>query len=358
MQVFDGHNDILLRIHLDETGEAFRQFLEGGSDAHIDLEKARAGGLAGGLFAVFPPSPWGGSGGAPDPMRRAPYDLALPAPLAHPFGLDSTVSMISILLRLERASGGRLAVCRTVAEIEAAMARGSLAAMLHVEGAEAIDPDLRMLDVLHAAGLRSIGMVWSRHNHFGHGVPMRFPSTPDTGPGLTEAGRRLVERCNELGILLDLSHLNEAGFWEVAELSDAPLVATHSNVHRLCTVSRNLTDRQLDAVARSRGLVGLNFATAFLREDGHMDADTPLDTMRRHLDAMLEHLGEGGVALGSDFDGATIPKAIGSSAGLPRLFEHLSQAGYGDALLERIAWRNWMDVLRRTFRETSTADAQ
>ncbi len=119
-----------------------------------------------------------------------------------------------------------------------------------------------------------------------------------------------------------------------------------------------LTDRQLDAVARSRGLVGLNFATAFLREDGHMDADTPLDTMRRHLDAMLEHLGEGGVALGSDFDGATIPAAIGSSAGLPRLFEHLSQAGYGDALLERIAWRNWMDVLRRTFREEAAAGAQ
>ncbi|WP_082652630.1 dipeptidase [Aureimonas sp. AU12] len=348
MKVFDGHNDALLRIYLDPTPSAFDAFLAGGSNAHIDLPKARAGGLAGGLFAIFPPSPMNGD--MFDRMSAAGYDLALPEPLAHPFGADCTIAMTSILMRLEAASAGGLTICRSVAEIEAAMARDSLAAVLHIEGAEAIDPDLRMLDVLFAAGLRSIGMVWSRHNHFAHGVPMRFPSSPDTGAGLLEPGRRLVARCNELGILLDLSHLNERGFWEVAELSDAPLVATHSNVHRLCTVSRNLTDAQLDAVARSRGVVGLNFATAFLREDGRMDADTPLDTMRRHLDAMLERLGEDGVALGSDFDGATIPNAIGSAEGLPGLLHHLASAGYGDALLEKIAHRNWLSVLGRTWK--------
>ncbi|WP_019996603.1 dipeptidase [Aureimonas ureilytica] len=348
MKVFDGHNDALLRIYQDPTPATFEAFLAGGSSLHIDLAKARTGGLVGGLFAIFPPSPMAGD--LADLLGGPGYDLPLPDPLAHPVGADSTIAMASILLRLETASKGGLTVCRSVAEIEAAIARGSLAAVLHIEGAEAIDPDLHMLDVLYAAGLRSVGMVWSRNNHFAHGVPMRFPSSPDTGPGLLEPGRRLVKRCNELGVLLDLSHLNERGFWDVAELSDAPLVATHSNVHALCPVSRNLTNEQLDAVARSRGVVGLNFATAFLREDGRMDPDTPLDTMRRHLDALLERLGEDGVALGSDFDGATIPNAIGSSAGLPALIDHLAAAGYSEALIERISWRNWLSVLDRTWK--------
>ena len=220
---------------------------------------------------------------------------------------------------------------------------------MHIEGAEAIDPDLAMLDVLHAAGLRSLGLVWSRSNAFAHGVPFRFPSDGDIGPGLTEAGRALVRACNARRIMVDLSHLNERGFWDVAEMSDAPLVASHSNVHALCASSRNLTDRQLDAIRGSRGLVGLNFACSFLRPDGAMRSDTDLDVLRRHLDALLDRLGEDGVALGSDFDGAAVPAAIGSAAGLPALFEHLSQAGYSDALLRKIGAENWLGVLERTW---------
>ncbi|MFD2236934.1 dipeptidase [Aureimonas populi] len=345
--VFDGHNDTLLRLFLDGTGRAFDVFFEGGAPGHIDGPRARAGGLAGGLFAIFPPS-------LRDPalstaMAASPYDLPLPEPLDRAVASDATLAMASILFRLEERSAGRLSVCRGVADIEAAMAAGRLAAVLHVEGAEAIGADLAMLDVLHAAGLRSIGPVWSRPNIFGHGVPMRYPSTPDTGPGLTEAGKRLVRRCNEKRILIDLSHLNEAGFDEVAGLSDAPLVATHSNAHALCPVSRNLTDRQLRVVADSRGVVGLNFATAFLRADGRMDEDTPLETLARHLDHLLTHLGEEGVALGSDFDGATVPCAIGDAAGLPKLLAHLAGAGFGRELVEKIAWRNWLDVLGRTW---------
>ena len=97
-----------------------------------------------------------------------------------------------------------------------------MAAILHIEGAEAIDAELKALDVLHKAGLQSLGIVWSRDNVFGHGVPFRFPSPPDTGPGLTEAGKALVRRCNELKIMLDVSHLNEKGFWDVARHSTAP----------------------------------------------------------------------------------------------------------------------------------------
>ncbi|WP_061933586.1 dipeptidase [Aureimonas sp. AU22] len=344
--VFDGHNDTLLRLMEDATGEAERRFFEGGAGGHIDMALAREGGLAGGLFAVFPPSHMDAS--LSDAMRVPPYSLPFPHTPSLAEARETTLRMVAIFLRLERASKGAFAICRTAGDIEAAMIAGRFAAVLHIEGAEAIDADLDALDVLHAAGLRSVGPLWSRPNHFGHGVPMRFPSSPDTGPGLTDAGKRLVQRCNELRILVDLSHLNEKGFDDVAALTDAPLVATHCNAHAVTPHSRNLTDRQLDVIRATGGLVGLNFATAFLG-DGGMDETIGLDPMLRHLDHLLKHLGEDGVALGSDFDGATIPAAIGTAAGLPRLLEAMAAAGYGRDLVERIAWRNWLSVLRRTW---------
>src|SRR6516165_1162978 len=137
---------------------------------------------------------------------------------------------------------------------------------------------------LHAAGLRSpLGPVWSRPNAFGHGVPFLCPSSPDTGPGLTDLGKELVRRCNQFRILIDLSHINERGFWDVAAISDVPLVATHSNAHALSPHSRNLTDKQLAAIRETGGLVGANLATAFLRPDGARNADASIDLVVDHL---------------------------------------------------------------------------
>jgi membrane dipeptidase len=260
----------------------------------------------------------------------------------------SALKQISLLFRLEAESNGAIVVCRDAAQIRSTMQQGSLAIVLHMEGACAIDGDLAALDVLYAAGLRSLGPVWSRPNHFAHGVPLKFPSPPDTGEGLSELGRDLVRACNRLGVLIDLSHLNEKGFWDIAKLSTAPLVATHSNVHAICPTPRNLTDRQLDAIRETEGFVGLNFATSYLRPDGQMRADTDVEWMVRHLDALIEKLGENGVGLGSDFDGAIIPAAIGDVRGLPRFFEVLQKHGYNENLLKRIASENWLSVLERT----------
>ncbi|MGI6855326.1 dipeptidase [Mesorhizobium sp. 1B3] len=335
--VFDGHNDVLLRLYQSGGVNFEKRFIEGWPGGHLDLPRARQGGFAGGMFAIFPP-----------PVEKPGADQDAPPSLAREAALSSTLAMASILLRLERSSEGALAVCRSAGEIRAAMERGALAAVFHVEGVEAIDTDLALLDVLHAAGLRSLGIVWSRPNAFGHGVPFRFPSTPDIGPGLTDAGKALVRACNRLGILVDLSHLNEAGFRDVAAITEAPLVATHSNIHAICEHSRNLTAWQLGAIRESGGMVGLNFAAGFLRPDGRMNADTGLDVMVRHLDAMLEALGEDGVGLGSDFDGAVIPSVIGDVTGLPRLLGALADRGYGRELIEKIAWRNWLRVLELT----------
>jgi membrane dipeptidase len=248
------------------------------------------------------------------------------------------------LMALERS--GHVRVGRGIADFDRALADGGPPlAVLHLEGAEAIDPGLEALDAWYAAGLRSLGPVWSRPNAFGHGVPFLFPSSPDTGPGLTPQGRALVGRCAELGIVLDLSHLNEAGFWDVARLEAGPLVASHSAAHQLCPTSRNLNNAQLDAIGASGGLVGIVFACAFLRADFADDPDTPLELIAQHARYVADRIGPDHVALGSDFDGTTIPAALGDVAGLPRLLDALSTAGFDADELEAIAWRNWRRVL-------------
>jgi membrane dipeptidase len=191
--------------------------------------------------------------------------------------------------------------------------------------------------------------VWSRPNAFATGVPFAFPGSPDQGPGLTDAGRALVRACGELGILIDLSHLNERGFWEVADLSDAPLVASHSGAHVLCASPRNLTDDQLRAIGERRGIVGINFHVGFLRADGADDAGTPLALIAEHARHVAQVAGPECVGLGSDFDGATMPAALGDVGGLPALLDALRGAGFSEAELEGIAWRNWRRVLEATW---------
>ena len=155
---------------------------------------------------------------------------------------------------------------------------------------------------------------------------------------------------NRLGIMLDLSHLNEQGFWDVANLSDAPLVATHSNAHALCPTTRNLTDKQLDAIKASQGIVGLNFAVTDLRHDGWNNADTPIEVMVRHIDYLVELLGIDCVGLGTDFDGAKIPQEIGDVTGLPKLINALRESGYDDTALNKLASENWVRVLSKTWK--------
>lgn len=342
--VFDGHNDLLLRIHCGDVPAGAEGF-QGSGGNQIDLDKARQGGFGGGFFAIYVPSP--DTKLDESEMMSSNYDLPLPPPVDLDAASRVALSQAAILLRLDRQ--GALRICRSADEIRATMAEGKLAAIMHMEGAEAIDRDLNALEVFHAAGLRSLGPVWSRPTIFGHGVPFRYPSTGDTGPGLTADGVRLVKACNDLKIMLDLSHLNEAGFWDVAEHSDAPLVATHSNAYGLSPHSRNLTDRQLHAIRDSDGMVGLNFAVAFLRQDGRMDAATPIDQMIRHLDYLIEHLGEDRVGLGSDFDGATVPEDIQTIAGLPNLRRAMRDHGYDDALMTKLCHGNWLRVLDKTW---------
>jgi membrane dipeptidase len=344
--IIDGHNDTLLHLYLPERGQG-RTFFERRAIGHIDAPRAREGGLGGAFFAVFVPSP---SGGGDDLTITATGYAVRPAePVALAHAQTMTIAITASLFRLEAQSGGQFRVVCSVDELATAFRSGVLAAILHFEGAEAIDRDLDALEVFYRAGLRSLGLVWSRTNAFGHGVPFRYPASPDTGPGLTEAGRALVRGCNRLGILIDLSHLNERGFWDVAALTDAPLVATHAAAHAICPSTRNLTDKQLDAVKESDGLVGMTFEVSALRPDGYDEPETPLAVLVRQVDYLVERLGIERVGFGSDFDGATMPRAMRDVAGLPRLMAALRERGYDDDSLRKLAHENWLRVLRKTW---------
>jgi membrane dipeptidase len=320
--IIDGHNDLVLHRWRGEP------------TLHLDLDAASEAGFAGGFFALYVPSP-----NVPDP-EDTPYAMPLPEPIPHEEAARVAEELFASLCELP------VVRARSIDDFRS----GQVTAIVHMEGAEPLAPDLSDLERWYERGLRSVGLVWSRPNAFAEGVPFRFPSSPDTGVGLTDAGRELVRACNRLGILVDLSHLNEAGFWDVQRISDAPLVATHSNAHALCAASRNLTDRQLDAVRDSGGVVGVNFAVAFLREDGDHSPETPIAEIVRHVDYLAERMGIDHVAFGSDFDGAVIPDELGGVAGLPKLVNALRDAGYDDDAVAKITHGNWLRVLAATWR--------
>ena len=343
--IFDVHNDLLSVLH--KFGQTLNiDDFQNGLPGHLDLKKIRKGGFGGGFFAIWVSLAKDGN------LRRNEmvgdsYDIPLPDPINVSEALGPAIAQASILHRLE--AKGFLKICTDIQTFDDCINKEVIAAIMHIEGSEPIDPEFLNLDFFYRAGLRSIGPVWSRPNIFGHGVPFRYPSTGDVGPGLTDCGLRLVDFCDYHGMILDLSHLNEAGFWDVANRSQKPLIATHSNAYAICPHARNLSDKQLAAIAESDGMVGLNFSVAFLRPDGQMDYDTELDVMISHLDYLIEKLGEDRVGFGSDFDGTFVPEGIADASGLSNLRNSLRLHGYNEELIKKLCYKNWRRVIEKVW---------
>ncbi len=331
-------------MFLKETETPY-SFFDRNESGHLDLPRARAGGFAGGLFAIMVPPEM--------PTESLTEKACFSTPdfpeLNRNRGADAALKMMAGLQHIADSSNNALQVVRTVDDLERCMSRDIIAASIHFEGAEPVSPDLENLQMFYDAGLRSLGIVWSRPNAFGSGVPIRFPASPDIGPGLTDAGKQLVRDCNRMGILIDLSHLNEKGFRDVEKISNHPLTASHSNAHALCPSSRNLTDDQLQAIAGSRGIVGINFAVAFLRKDGLLNADTAISVIVDHFRYIADKIGVDHVGFGSDFNGALIPEPLKDAAGLPQVIEALRHDGFSESDLKKMCSENWIRVLKATW---------
>ncbi len=348
--VFDGHNDTLTECFSPETGEK-RSFFEWGQKGHLDYPRAVAGGMVGGLFAIFTPPP------PESPDRELlsgvvytdlGYEVTRRSPLETTYARAYTTAVIDYLRAITAQSAGKMGIVCSVADLNRCLAEDRLAVVLHIEGAEALDPGLSDLEWYYQQGVRSLGIVWSRPNAFGEGVPFRFPGSPDTGPGLTEAGKQLVRECRQLGMLVDLAHINEKGFWDAAAILDAPLVVSHTAVHTLCPSTRNLTNQQIDAVGQSGGLIGIMYEPMNIRPDGKPGAQVALEDIIRHFDYIAARIGVDHVAFGSDFDGADMPAPLRDASLYQNLVQSLADHGYQGADLEKITCQNWLRILNNS----------
>lgn len=351
MQIFDGHNDTIKKMFASDGKSGIQQFLGGGSSLDLDLPRMKQAGFIGGFFSICVPGNSEDDHSSKENLTITEhgYEVRMAPPVPHTEAHDFTDSVISLMKDVERQSAGQFSIVKDYRQLESCINEGIVAAVLHFEGAEAIAESLDDLQAYYDIGLRSVGLVWSRPNAFGEGVPFKFPVSPDTGPGLTDAGKRLVRACNDMGIVVDVSHINERGFWDVASLSNKPLVATHTAVHAISPSTRNLTDKQIDAIGDSNGIVGVYFEAANLRRDGALNPDTPLSLLVEHITYLIERIGIDHVGFGSDFDGAVIISEIHDVTGFPKLIKALREHGLSEEDLQKLTHGNWLRVLQETW---------
>ena len=211
------------------------------------------------------------------------------------------------------------------------------------EGGEMLEGSLeRLAEFQQAARLRMIALTWNFENEIGH------PAAKGAKPGLKPFGMKLLAAMDRYGILADVSHLNEAGFWDVCEHTSLPPIASHSDCRWLCDVPRNLKRDQVRAIIDRGGFIGINFYSDFLRADG----PATLDDVVRHIDALCELGGEHVIGFGSDFDGIERwPEGLGDPSGFPALLDALRRRGYNESTLEGIAGLNLWYLLKRAERE-------
>jgi len=344
--VFDGHIDILSKL---ATGDDDDFFDPATTTTHFDLPRADEGGVTGGLFALFAENPPAADDARSAHLRDGDDVVEIAPAITESYAREQTFAQLARLHRLKARSNGDLEVVTTADELRRSVDDdGCFTTLVHLEGAASLGHDLSYLPLFYEAGLRSVGLVWSRANAFGHGVPFRRPSSPDIGPGLTDAGHELVRQCNRLGIVIDLAHINEAGFWDVAAHSTDPLVVSHSAVHELSPSARNLTDEQIDAVGESGGVVGLTLHVADVHPNCERDAGVAVDVFVDHIDYVADRIGVEHVALGSDFDGADMPDVVADASRVQALFEGLAERGYTREEIRRVARDNWVSVLAET----------
>jgi membrane dipeptidase len=292
----------------------------------VDLPRAAKGGLGGCFTSIF--------------LTNEQAEMA---------AVDYAMQEMNDVFAIADRAGGRFRVCRTAQEVRQVLDEGAFASVFMFEGADPISYSLKELRVFYEAGLRCLAPVWSRSNIFAHGV--RFGDAQVEG-GLTAAGRDLVRECNRLGIILDVSHINPAGFWDMIEESKSRIVATHSSVKALSPHVRNLDDEQIRAIAEKGGTIGINFSNMFLRPDMQREAtDTELEVIVAHFDYVVNLAGDEHVSFGTDFDGTQVPACVRDATGLPLVLRALKARGYSDDRIERICNGNWLRVMREVWGE-------
>lgn len=314
--VVDAHCDTLLDIT-----KGVRNLGESGKGGHIDIPRLRQGGVGLQVFDVWV-----------EPSYRPGWATL------------RAIEMIDAFYQQLARYPFEIAFVTSGREIDQARQTGRIAAMLWIEGGEPLGGSLAGLRTFYRLGVRGLSLTWNHRNELADGV-----EESGTRGGLTAFGRDVVRLMNELGMVVDVSHLSDAGFWEVMELSTTPVVASHSNAKTLCGHVRNLTDSQLQALARKGGVTGINFLPRFLVDGGE---GVTLDDVVRHIDYIADQIGTSYIGLGSDFDGISrVPAGLEDVSCLPNLTMALIDRGYAESDVRKILGENFLRVFHQVLKE-------
>ena len=239
------------------------------------------------------------------------------------------------LRELRQQQGEDLSVCRSSTQVEAAWGAGKAAAILTVENGSLLCGRLTALDRLAADGVRMMTLTWNGVNEIGSGH--------QSEAGLTPFGKALLPRMEDLGVVVDVSHLNDQGFRDVLDGAEKPFAASHSNARAICPHPRNLTDWQLREMICRHCLIGLTFYSPFLRSDGQPAAR---EDLLRHAEHILDLGGEDCLALGGDLDGADLPPELDGAAAEAGLWDFFREQGYPEGLTAKLMYRNALSFFR------------
>jgi len=309
--VFDGHCDTILGIINHK-----RTFGKRASTGHLDIPRMKEGGIDVQFFAVFIEDIY-----KPDrSLKRA-------------------LQLIDCFFKEIEKNQDDISLVRNYNQIKKANKAGKISAILSIEGGEALEGDLAVLRVLYKLGVRLLTLTWNQRNQIADGI-----GESRTGSGLTEFGLKVIDEMNRLGMLIDVSHLSETGFWDVIKRSKVPIVASHSNCYSLCSHFRNLKDKQIKALADKGGVIGVTFVPNFLTQEKRK---TTVEDVVKHIDYLVEKAGVDCVGLGSDFDGTDgLPLGLEGADKVPNITEKLLNRGYKEGEIKNILGGNFLRVFK------------
>ncbi len=312
--ILDGHNDSMIAIPRQK-----RSFSERSEIGHIDKPRMREGNIKAGLFAVFP--------GFTKKMLRK--------------GVKNWFEIVN-------EKENELIQIKNYKDFESSQAEGKIGAVLHFEGIGGFDGNGKLLHYYKTLGLRSMGITWSNKNKFGTGVSFVGKQKKR---GLTEKGKDLIHEAQSLGITIDVSHLNEPSFWDLIEITQKPIIASHSNSRTVCDHPRNLTDTQIKVIHEKHGTIGINMGMIFLNpgKPGKRDTEMGFDVIKKHIDQIVSFSDINTIAMGSDFDGVKTPNCMKDCAQYPKLFDYLSENGYSEQDIKKISHENLLRVFSKTW---------
>jgi membrane dipeptidase len=318
--VVDAHIDTLLDIMSPPARPTKfptpRNFSERSAKGHVDLPRLLEGGVDLQVFAAYIQPEY--------KIERA---------------LHRVTQLIDSFYQMLQANQARMSLFTKAGDVEQAEKQGKIAAMLSIEGGEAVEADLSVLRMLHRLGVRAMTLTWNERNQIADGA-----AEGRTKGGLTNFGVELISEMNKIGMAVDVSHLSDAGFFDVIDTSKRPIIASHSNCRALCNHRRNLTDEMIKLLAEKDGVMGMNFAPAFVDDN---PGNATLERILDHIDHVVEAAGVEHVGLGSDFDGIeSCPKGLEDVTKMPYITEGLVRRNYSEDDILKVLGGNFLRVLK------------